>query len=63
MCEASESCKDRFGGYGIGRLFEPTNQTTNDAVIQEARNTTTSYNFWLGIIDSDGKNNWQYVCE
>ena len=24
--EASENCKDRFGGYGIGRLFEPTNQ-------------------------------------
>ena len=30
-------------------------------MIQEARNTTTSYNFWLGIIDSDSKNNWQYV--
>ena len=62
--EASENCKDRFvyfGGYGIGRLFEPTNQTTNDAVIQEARNTTASYNFWLGIIDSDSRNNWQYV--
>ena len=59
--KASENCKDRFGGYGIGRLFEPTNQSTNDAVIQEVRTTTASYNFWLGFIDSDSRNNWQYV--
>ena len=42
FAKASENCKDRFGGYGTGRLFEPSNQSTNDAVIQEARNTTTS---------------------
>ena len=60
--KASENCKDRFGGLGIGRLFEPKTQISNDAVIQEARKTvTTTHIFWMGIQDSDSKNNWQYV--
>ena len=60
--KASENCKDRFGGLGIGRLFEPKTQISNDAVIQEARKTVTTTDiFWIGIRDSDSKNNWQYV--
>ena len=60
--KASENCKDRFGDLGIGRLFEPKTQISNDAVIQEARKTvTTTHIFWMGIRDSDSKNNWQYV--
>ena len=33
----------------------------NDLVIQEARTTVKLDYFWIGIRDSDSKNNWQYV--
>ena len=59
--KASEKCKDSFGDFGIGRIFEPRSKILNDLVIQEARTTVKLDDFWIGIRDSDSKNNWQYV--
>ena len=64
ITESSGNCRDRFNSLGNGgRLFEPKNQITNDAVIQVARRTVTpSLNFFfLGIQDSNSQNNWQYI--
>ena len=62
ITESSENCRDRFNSLGNGgKLFEPKNQITNDAVIQEARTVTTRLNFVLGIQDSNSQNNWQYL--
>ena len=62
ITESSGNCRDRFNSLGNGgRLFEPKNQITNDAVLQDARTVTTSPNFVLGIQDSNSQNNWQYI--
>ena len=62
ITESSGNCRDRFNSLGNGgRLFEPKNQITNDAVLQEARTVTTRLNFVLGIQDSNSQNNWQYI--
>ena len=62
IIKSSENCRDRFNSLGNGgKLFEPKNQITNDAVIQEARTVTSSPDFFLGIQDSNSQNNWQYI--
>ena len=63
ITESSKHCTDRFNSLNNGgRLFEPKNQITNDAVLQVARKiVTTSLNFNLGIQDSNSQNNWQYI--
>ena len=62
IIKSSENCRDRFNSLGNGgKLFEPKNQITNDAVIQEARTVTSSLDFFLGIQDSNSQNNWQYI--
>ena len=63
IVESSGNCRDRFKSLGNdGRLFEPMNQITNDAVLQEAsRTVTTSPNFFLGIQDLNSQNNWKYI--
>ena len=60
--KSSENCKNRFGDFGIGRLFEPRIEILNNKVITEARKTIGGSDFfYLGIQDSNSQNNWQYV--
>ena len=48
IIKSSENCRDRFNSLGNGgKLFEPKNQITNDAVIQEARTVTSKKDFFF----------------
>ena len=53
------NCQNQFGSNHTGKLFEPRDLATNDAVIEYAQGITN--NFFIGIDDIDVEGTFQYA--
>ena len=54
------NCQNQFGSNHTGKLFEPRDLATNDAVIDYAQGIRNK-RFWLGINDIDIEGTFQYA--
>jgi len=59
--DSIENCHDKFGPTGSGRLFEPKDILTNDAVARVVSTTFPAFNRWIiGVNDKMEENAWRY---
>ena len=58
--DAMVNCQNQFGSSHTGKLFEPRDLATNDAVIDYAQGIR-NHQFWLGINDIDIEGTFQYA--
>ena len=55
------NCQNKFGSNNNGKLFEPKDSSTNDQIINTARDMKSTVEIWIGINDIATEGTWKYT--
>ena len=59
--DAMVNCQTQFGSNNTGKLFEPRDASTNDQVVQFAKQILPFIYLYIGINDMATEGTWQYA--